>query len=304
MEFDHRIQYFLGSNSVRGFASLYQNFCRPETGEFLWVIKGGPGCGKSSFMKKIGAAAEKDGLNVQYVWCSGDPDSLDAVYVPARKIGYVDGTAPHVMEVPYPGAGGLYLDLGRFYDRKALQPRLKEIMELHARNQAIYTEAYDLLDQASVWKPHAVRTAKTAAPFSLPAKHGNGILARRFCRALTCRGMLSFPLSDSSPEILPASEDAEQLAQSAAAAGYDVICAQHPIYPEMTEAVFLPETGGYYAADLTELELRLLPLEKRVSEKLRQAKSVHDELEALYNPHVDFDGVYSLAADHIAGLKN
>ena len=50
-------RYFLGGNTASGFVSFYGQFCRgPE--DFLWVIKGGPGCGKSSFMKTIGRAAE------------------------------------------------------------------------------------------------------------------------------------------------------------------------------------------------------------------------------------------------------
>ena len=37
-------RYFLGGNTARGFVSFYDGFCRgPE--DFLWVIKGGPGCG-------------------------------------------------------------------------------------------------------------------------------------------------------------------------------------------------------------------------------------------------------------------
>ena len=115
-------QYFLGGNTVRGFVSFYSGFCRgPE--DFLWVIKGGPGCGKSSFMKTIGRAAEEKGLDVEYVLCSGDPESVDGVYFPALHTGYADGTAPHVLEAVTPGAAGLYLDLSRFYDRLALQPR-------------------------------------------------------------------------------------------------------------------------------------------------------------------------------------
>ena len=114
-------QYFLGGNTVRGFVSFYSGFCRgPE--DFLWVIKGGPGCGKSSFMKTIGRAAEEKGLDVEYVLCSGDPESVDGVYFPALHTGYADGTAPHVLEAVTPGAAGLYLDLSRFYDRLALQP--------------------------------------------------------------------------------------------------------------------------------------------------------------------------------------
>ena len=90
-------RYFLGSNSSRGFYSLYGDFCSYKDGCFLHVIKGGPGCGKSSFMRRIASAAEEKGLFVEYVLCSGDPDSIDGIYIPALSTGYVDGTAPHIV---------------------------------------------------------------------------------------------------------------------------------------------------------------------------------------------------------------
>jgi nucleoside-triphosphatase THEP1 len=34
-------------------------------GDFLWVIKGGPGCGKSEFMSRVAGAAESVGLEVE-----------------------------------------------------------------------------------------------------------------------------------------------------------------------------------------------------------------------------------------------
>ena len=37
-------------------------------------------------------------MDVEYVLGSGDPDSVDGVYIPAWHTGYVDGTAPHVIE--------------------------------------------------------------------------------------------------------------------------------------------------------------------------------------------------------------
>ena len=88
-------QYFLGSNSARGFYSLYNSLTDPDSKEFLWIIKGGPGCGKSSFMKKIGEAASAAGCDVEFIRCSGDPSSLDAVRIPALGVAYMDGTAPH-----------------------------------------------------------------------------------------------------------------------------------------------------------------------------------------------------------------
>ena len=67
------ISYFLGANSRSGFYSLYDSF-PPGENTFLHIIKGGPGNGKSRFMRRIGAAAESRGLDVEYVLCSGDPD--------------------------------------------------------------------------------------------------------------------------------------------------------------------------------------------------------------------------------------
>ena len=166
-------RYFLGGNTASGFVSFYGQFCRgPE--DFLWVIKGGPGCGKSSFMKTIGKAAENAGLDVEYVLCSGDPDSVDGVYLPALHTGYADGTAPHVLEAVTPGAAGLYLDLGQFYDRIALQKERRAIELLQTRYRALYREAYARL----------VIHARPSCP--LPAQEER---SRRFLRAVTCRGL-------------------------------------------------------------------------------------------------------------------
>lgn len=96
MEANFSVHYFLGSNSHDGFYSLYDDFVNDENG-FFYVIKGGPGCGKSSFMKKIATNLQQKGYRAEYIHCSGDPDSLDGVYFPKLKTGFVDGTAPHAI---------------------------------------------------------------------------------------------------------------------------------------------------------------------------------------------------------------
>lgn len=95
MEKGKETSYFLGANTHRGFYSLYDHYINTQDGDFLWVVKGGPGCGKSSFMRHIGKAALRAGLAVEYIYCSGDPKSLDGVYIPKLRVAYVDGTAPH-----------------------------------------------------------------------------------------------------------------------------------------------------------------------------------------------------------------
>lgn len=156
-----RMRYFLGGNTAEGFYSLYDGFCSGAE-DFLWILKGGPGCGKSSFMKKLGEAAEQMGLDVHYVLCSADPDSLDGVYIPALHVGYVDGTAPHSLDVRLPAAGGMYLDLGQFYDEKALEAQRGRLEALQRRYRACYRQAYAALHEAkrlhdeleTIYNPH------------------------------------------------------------------------------------------------------------------------------------------------------
>ena len=95
--------FFLGANSESGFYSLYDQFCAAPS-DTLHIIKSGPGTGKSTFMRRIGRAAEERGFDVEYILCSGDPDSLDGVYIPVLHTGWVDGTAPHIIEPKLFGA--------------------------------------------------------------------------------------------------------------------------------------------------------------------------------------------------------
>ena len=89
------IQYFLGANSPTGFYSLYDHLLPPEEARAIYILKGGPGCGKSTLMRKIGAWAQETGLDTEYIVCSGDPDSLDAIILTTLSVALVDGTAPN-----------------------------------------------------------------------------------------------------------------------------------------------------------------------------------------------------------------
>ena len=92
--------YFLGANSCGGFASLYGDFTASPEIDRLYILKGGAGCGKSSCMRRIADAAAERGFATERVLCSGDPGSLDGVFLPALRLAYVDGTAPHAA-VPF-----------------------------------------------------------------------------------------------------------------------------------------------------------------------------------------------------------
>lgn len=88
------IQYFLGGNTPAGFYSLYHQLSDPDRIRALYIIKGGPGSGKSTLMRRIERHAHAAGLETEQVLCSGDPDSLDGLVLPQLGAALVDGTAP------------------------------------------------------------------------------------------------------------------------------------------------------------------------------------------------------------------
>lgn len=58
-------------------------------------IKGRPGSGKSTLLKKLAAAAETNGIEVQVFHCGFDPNSLDMLIFPELSTAIFDSTAPH-----------------------------------------------------------------------------------------------------------------------------------------------------------------------------------------------------------------
>lgn len=90
------LEFFLGANTPQGFVSRYDQLADPADGWREFVIKGGPGTGKSTMMKRIAAEVGARCSEIELIRCSSDVDSLDAVILPAIKTAIADGTAPHV----------------------------------------------------------------------------------------------------------------------------------------------------------------------------------------------------------------
>ncbi len=138
-------KYFAASNSSQGFKNYYPEvFARAD---FVYIIKGGPGTGKSSFMKRYARRAETRGLECEYYYCSSDPDSLDGVLIfdGDKRTGLLDGTAPHVSEPRFPGACEEIINLGQFWNSEILQKQKNEIIALAERKSAEYKSAYTYL---------------------------------------------------------------------------------------------------------------------------------------------------------------
>jgi len=255
-------RYFLGANSAQGFHSLYGGF-----GEdlFLHVIKGGPGTGKSTLMRRLGAEAEQRGLDVEYLLCSGDPDSLDGLCIPALRQAWIDGTAPHVREPSVFGADGDYVNLSRFCRLPLPACDRAAIAHLHRAYRDTYRRAYACLAAAGRLRRAAVPAfpdcgaAEKAERRVLGilrrhtrARTGRGQLQKRFLSALSCRGKLR--LSDEVEKLcklfyslddalLLAGPTLLRAAGEAVGRGLDVILCPSPLEPDVPEAVLLPQDG-------------------------------------------------------------
>ena len=135
---------FAAANSGDGFVSFYKEIFAGASIEQRYIIKGGPGTGKSSFMKKIAKAAKAQGRDIEYYRCSSDPDSLDGIVIDG-KIAFLDGTAPHSEDTTLAGARDEIIDLGAFWDCEALRKKRAEIEILSKNKSEAYRRAYRFL---------------------------------------------------------------------------------------------------------------------------------------------------------------
>jgi len=140
--------FFLGANSPSGFISRFGESYRKKEGWHTYIIKGGPGTGKSTLMKRVAAYFIKGGTRCQLCPCSSDPGSLDGVVFPDMKVVLLDGTSPHVVEPGYPGVVEELINLGEFWDNSLLAEKGEEIIRLTDLNRDYHRRASDHLRAA------------------------------------------------------------------------------------------------------------------------------------------------------------
>ena len=331
------ISCFLGANSYGGFFSLYESYIARFSPARLFVLKGGAGCGKSGCLCRVAEAARKQGLDTERILCSGDPDSLDGVFIPSRSLMLFDGTAPHVLEPPQVGHRGFYLDLSRYY-----RPGVPPLRELEAAYREHYRQAYLYLAAAgSVSRVPSVpeeaaaairQRARSLIQRELRQKgRERGSITRWFSDAFSCLGSVSLTETRLSlcPRLITLTGGADaadiflkEALETALGKGYDVTVNPSPLDPDVLSHVLIPEVGLGFTVGSGSRKLHLDKqlrafssagwlsvrreasvqrdaLLRKAQQELKLAKQEHDRLEAAVNPYVDFDAVGALAEDLI-----
>ena len=142
--------FFAARNSHNGFESYFDRLFNPRDYTKLFILKGGPGTGKSTLMRGIISFANQKEIPAYSVLCSSDPNSLDGVILDNgnKRIAIIDGTAPHTRDPIFPGAIDEIINLGDGFNTSILEGKREEIVTLSKEKSTGYKKAYSTLGTA------------------------------------------------------------------------------------------------------------------------------------------------------------
>lgn len=206
---------FPGGNTCNGFYSFYDHMVSPAV-KRKFILKGGPGVGKSTLMKRLGEDFAAAGYAVEYHWCSSDNNSLDGVVLGAGEYCVLDGTAPHVVDPVFPGAVDEIINLGEYWDRALIEQNRDSIITLTTRIGRCFSRAYNRLKESRLamdeWasyneeaiNPEAIsrNVLALAADFLAGATSFSGNTRHLFASAITPQGLVNFAESLIDPDTL------------------------------------------------------------------------------------------------------
>lgn len=266
--------FFMAANSGKGFYSLFDEMYSPDEGWKFYIIKGGPGTGKSSVMKRIVDKAEEKGYCSEKIFCSSDPKSLDGVIIPELKVGIADGTSPHIMEPKYPGVCEKIINLGECWDENELKKNSEHIITLTDCNKALHKRSSRYVSAAASALKENERilwsAMKNDKADNLTTRYINryvdcrkayGNEKKRFLDAVTPEGkiMLNETALSLCDTIISITDDFAFAAHSligkirnyALANGADVITCLYPIDPSGNprHIIFKKERIGFFTSD-------------------------------------------------------
>lgn len=292
------IRTFLSANGADGFMSLYPRFFE---GKDQYVVKGGPGTGKSTMMKSVAKESLHNGYFTEYIYCSSDAQSLDGVYIAALNSVICDGTAPHTADPKYPGACGEIFNLSECWNSKELKKSKDEIIELNKKISACYKKAYRYLKAAGcVYEDKRQISAaffdKTKADeFTrqfirkyIPDKNKTrGAYLDRYLSSFTPQGYVTFKdtIYTFADNICVIKDNyglshilIETFADAAASAGYDVYRFLDPLLPEQSLHIAIPELDlavvtSCKKSTFEPLNMRTVKIERFLSDEIFDVKN-------------------------------
>ena len=331
-------EFFAAANSGEGFVSFYEEIFNSKEIVKRYLIKGGPGTGKSSFMRKVADDAKKKGSFVTYYHCSSDPSSLDGIIIDG-KTAVIDSTAPHVIEPLLVGARDTIVDLGAFWDSNILESQVDRIALLGERKRNAYKLCYRFLSGAmqsdiafrEIFLPFVdiARIEKTARRLTKKIEKGSGYsLKIGLSSAIGMFGKCELKSYEQIAKHTVFIEDRYGLGFlllskicDFAIKNQNKICVSYcPLCPNLPDAVYFEEQGIAFVVseskkekcillrstlsfnDISQKEKRALRERARNAKKLSESLVVAacDELALAGEAHFELEKIYSSAMDFSA----
>jgi len=199
---------FAGGNTSLGFFSYYDYILPQEEAVRIFVLKGGPGVGKSTFMKRMADEMLNMGYDLEFIHCSSDPDSLDGVVIPKIKVALMDGTAPHTVDPRNPGAVDEIIHLGDYWNEEKIKQHREEIIAGNLEIKRQFQRAYRYIKAAALVHEDMAEINKLAADTGMvniiadwmrkeifdgtEVSYAEGKERRLFASAITPEGMRNY----------------------------------------------------------------------------------------------------------------
>lgn len=257
---------FAGNNTEVGFYSCFDHVFNPAELNHLYILKGGPGVGKSSFMKKFAAEMVKKDFSVEYIHCSSDNESLDGIIIPELKIAFVDGTAPHTIDPAIPGAVDEIVNLGAFLNGSQLEKHRHQIMQINQTKSCLYKSAYRYFKAAGIISEEInslygkfinIKKFNEVCNEAINKLYHDDIslkksskIKKMFLESYTANGYVKHTQTMCQDKRICAvigentnytSEFLKKIADEAVKRGYDVELYLRPLTPDKLQHVFIPE---------------------------------------------------------------
>jgi predicted ATPase len=257
------VEYFAALNTGQGFRSFFREIFDP-IGR-VYVIKGGPGTGKSRLMRELEAAANERGYSSERILCSSDPSSLDGIIIPTIDVAVLDGTSPHVHEPTLVGIRESFVDLGVFLDREKLSGRRTEIEALASAKGRRYAQIYGYIQIISSYENSVLALAsraaladkleKSVAKYSLYAPTSKKYEKKiRIRSTFSENGRVTLDGYSSGASKRFAVRDVcgigrvflKKLLEATERKGAKVTVSYDPVMPDMPDALYYPDSGASF----------------------------------------------------------
>ncbi|MGE5391359.1 MAG: hypothetical protein ACM3PE_09885 [Deltaproteobacteria bacterium] len=138
---------FTSSNTYDGFHSFIPDLVKPL--QRVYILKGAPGSGKSTFIRMLGESLSERGYEVDFWLSAADPLNPEGLYLPRLDLAVVNGSQGLGLDPHYPGATGEVIGFEQYQDREALRRFGSEIIGLIDRLEAEREKVEQILMQAA-----------------------------------------------------------------------------------------------------------------------------------------------------------